>query len=286
MLVLSRQRDETIVIGDNIEITVVDIRGDNVRLGISGPKEVPIHRKEVWEAIKTQQLASDPVQPQTVKNRMWFTADFHFLDDRMQILGRPFANANQCADKILEELQVVKPEDDLYVLGDVAVSEEGLMLVNKIPGKKHLVLGNYDKLPVDKYLEYFHDVHRWSIDLATTFMPSVNGSPEVPLHLVHYPTKAIPEAFNLCGNIHSAWKVQKNILNVGVDVSHFRPVSLESVEFYYRAICKFYDQDVWCSDHPANTAHKQRGKAGSYWETNNPGSLYSGTIAGAGVNNA
>ena len=49
MLVLSRQRDETIIIGDNIEITVVDIRGDKVRLGVSAPKEISVHRKEVYE---------------------------------------------------------------------------------------------------------------------------------------------------------------------------------------------------------------------------------------------
>ncbi len=54
MLVLSRQRDETIMIGDDIEITVVDIRGDKVRLGITAPPSVPVHRKEVYEAIKRE----------------------------------------------------------------------------------------------------------------------------------------------------------------------------------------------------------------------------------------
>lgn len=52
MLVLSRQRDQSIMIGDEIEITVVDIRGDKVRLGINAPKDVMVHRKEVYEAIK------------------------------------------------------------------------------------------------------------------------------------------------------------------------------------------------------------------------------------------
>jgi carbon storage regulator len=54
MLVLSRQRDETIMIGDDIEITVVDIRGDKVRLGITAPNTVPVHRKEVYEAIQRE----------------------------------------------------------------------------------------------------------------------------------------------------------------------------------------------------------------------------------------
>lgn len=57
MLVLSRQRDEKIVIGDNIVITVVDIRGDTVRLGIQAPKEVPVHRQEVYDAIKDREMA-------------------------------------------------------------------------------------------------------------------------------------------------------------------------------------------------------------------------------------
>jgi len=54
MLVLSRQRDETIMIGDEIEITVVDIRGDKVRLGITAPTRISVHRKEVYEAIKAE----------------------------------------------------------------------------------------------------------------------------------------------------------------------------------------------------------------------------------------
>lgn len=54
MLVLSRQRDETIMIGDEIEITVVDIRGDKVRLGINAPTRIAVHRKEVYEAIRRE----------------------------------------------------------------------------------------------------------------------------------------------------------------------------------------------------------------------------------------
>ena len=54
MLVLSRKRDESIVINDDITIVIVEIRGDKVRLGIEAPKEVPVHRKEVWEAIQRE----------------------------------------------------------------------------------------------------------------------------------------------------------------------------------------------------------------------------------------
>ncbi len=63
MLVLSRQRDETIMIGDEIEITVVDIRGDKVRLGITAPSSIPVHRKEVYEAIKRENRQATQVDP-------------------------------------------------------------------------------------------------------------------------------------------------------------------------------------------------------------------------------
>jgi carbon storage regulator len=55
MLVLSRQKDQSIMIGNDIEITVVAVRGDKVRLGIIAPKEIVVHRKEVAEAIRIRQ---------------------------------------------------------------------------------------------------------------------------------------------------------------------------------------------------------------------------------------
>lgn len=57
MLVLTREKNECIVINDNIVIVVIEIRGDKVRLGVEAPKEVPIHRKEVFDAIKRNEAA-------------------------------------------------------------------------------------------------------------------------------------------------------------------------------------------------------------------------------------
>ncbi len=64
MLVLSRQRDESIIIGDEVQVTIVDIRGDKVRLGISAPPHIPVHRKEVYEAIKRENEANAESQGQ------------------------------------------------------------------------------------------------------------------------------------------------------------------------------------------------------------------------------
>ncbi len=54
MLVLSRQRDESIMIGDDVEIIIVDVRGDKVRLGITAPKNIPVHRREIYDAIQRE----------------------------------------------------------------------------------------------------------------------------------------------------------------------------------------------------------------------------------------
>jgi carbon storage regulator len=54
MLVLERKRDESIMIGENISVVVVDIRGDKVRLGVEAPSEIPVHRREVFDAIRRE----------------------------------------------------------------------------------------------------------------------------------------------------------------------------------------------------------------------------------------
>jgi carbon storage regulator len=59
MLVLSRKKDEKIIIGDNIAIMVVEIQGDKVRLGIDAPREVTVHREEVYQAIQVQRKQSE-----------------------------------------------------------------------------------------------------------------------------------------------------------------------------------------------------------------------------------
>ncbi len=67
MLVLSRQRDESIMIGDDVEITIVDVRGDKVRLGIAAPKEIPVHRREIYDAIQREKAAKKASAEQAEK---------------------------------------------------------------------------------------------------------------------------------------------------------------------------------------------------------------------------
>ncbi len=71
MLVLSRQKDESIIIGDDVEITIVDVRGDKVRLGINAPRSISVHRKEIYEAIqreKAQKAKEGAAEPTDAPN--------------------------------------------------------------------------------------------------------------------------------------------------------------------------------------------------------------------------
>ena len=64
MLVLSRKKNESIVINNEITIVVVEIRGDKVRLGVEAPREVPVHRREVFDAIQRNLESQDAEQPE------------------------------------------------------------------------------------------------------------------------------------------------------------------------------------------------------------------------------
>jgi len=69
MLVLSRKKNESIVINNDITVTVVEIRGDKVRLGIVAPKEVPVHRQEVYDAIHGKEQTEASPAPVVVNNK-------------------------------------------------------------------------------------------------------------------------------------------------------------------------------------------------------------------------
>ena len=62
MLVLSRRKDESIMIGDDVEIIIVDVRGDKIRLGIKAPRSISVHRKEIYDAIQQEKKQNDSEQ--------------------------------------------------------------------------------------------------------------------------------------------------------------------------------------------------------------------------------
>ena len=85
MLVLSRRAEESFLIGDDIIVTVVDIRGANVRLGVNAPRDVGVHRQEVYEAIQREGQRHPPQDTQSpivrqIRTRFPFAAAFHYAN--------------------------------------------------------------------------------------------------------------------------------------------------------------------------------------------------------------
>jgi carbon storage regulator len=70
MLVISRKKNESIIINDDITVVVVEIRGDKVRLGVEAPKEIPMHKNEVYDAIRRQSNATADAHQESIRRQI------------------------------------------------------------------------------------------------------------------------------------------------------------------------------------------------------------------------
>ena len=187
----------------------------------------------------TQWEKEEPVQ-----KKRWFISDIHFNDKRFDVFYRPFKTLEEQHKTIIENWNaLIAPEDEVYCLGDVAIDDDGLKFVDQLNGYKILIKGNYDD-PRDQSLLYskFNQVHE---NLAINI-------DEKAVYLVHYPKKCKAHLFNLTGHIHGLWKVQRNMINVGVDAWNYLPVSEDQVKFCMNAIDKFYDDNVFAGSLQSN----------------------------------
>lgn len=189
------------------------------------------------------------------KIMIYFTSDTHFGDDRLNLYGRDLVcKTSQEMDELIINNwnEVVTSEDTVYHLGDVAMNEAALECVSKLNGKKILIKGNYDeKISDDILLKYFDEVY-------TNKIISYGSSlPQKLLFLNHYPVKGDDMMFNIVGHIHGLWKVQRNMVNVGCDAWHFKPISLDLVMFSINGINKFYDANVFAGELECNLKFKK-----------------------------
>lgn len=196
------------------------------------------------------------------KGQTWFTADWHLGETRMDLMGRPFSGPEEMFQVILKNYNsVVGDNDTVYILGDVCYKEtpEWIVRVKEFKGYKILLRGNHDRVFTGTDLvPYFPIVYSEGLSIPLDI-------DDTECWLTHYPTLGIIERFNLVGHIHSAWKYQLNMLNVGVDVHHFRPVDGNRIKFHINSIKTYYDNDVWIAYNKNNKAwHGHRGRPGSY----------------------
>lgn len=190
----------------------------------------------------------------------WLFSDPHWglTEERMDIMGRPHDYAQRLFAFWLKNVQ---PDDLVICLGDVCDQGNAEHLAQLyLPGRKVLLRGNHDRAITDEQFAPFFEKVFPENTLLTMELAGV------PVSLSHYPHYGTAEFFHITGHTHSAWKYQRNMLNVGVDVLHFCLMNAEKIPFYLKAITEYYDQDCWVADHPANQAHRDRGKAGYYFD--------------------
>lgn len=202
----------------------------------------------------------------------YFTSDTHFGDFRQkEVLGkpihlylRPFKSLEEQDDFLVEQWnKIVQPDDIVWHLGDFAISTEALKKREKLNGTIHLIRGNKEDLFTDEVLKpYFQSVQQ------NAYYTLPDGE---EVFLTHYPVTAIKDKFNLVGHIHKMWTFQTNMLNVGVDVWNWQPISEAELLHAIWAIRNIYDQDCFAAYLETNEAHKkdiQQINSSYYWIKN------------------
>jgi len=176
----------------------------------------------------------------------YFTSDWHLNEKRISLKGniggfnpffRPFKSVEEQNQTIIDNVNnIVQPGDELYVLGDVVIDKAGIQLLDQIKCRDRiLIVGNYDEDKLEQLQGYFKEI-KGSMDLKIN---------DLECHLNHYPVNHVSDKFNIVGHVHGLWKVKPNMVNVGVDAWHFRPVSEEEIQFIYDAIKNRYDENVF-----------------------------------------
>jgi len=174
----------------------------------------------------------------------YITADHHFNDTRFNVLYRDFSNRALHDDYLIRQWNnTVSKNSTVIHLGDFSVNEYGYRYTQYLNGTIHLLKGNYDELYDDDFLlKYFTSVQ-------TDMVMKVDNQ---QLYLNHYPTKGKLDMFNVVGHIHSLWKVQRNMVNVGIDCWDYKPITIKQLLFTINAIRKYYDTNVFAGELECN----------------------------------
>lgn len=180
----------------------------------------------------------------------YLTSDGHLGENRIGVNGkpnlfyRPFSSTHEQDYTIMSRfMSRFKDGDELIHVGDAIyeINADTEMYFERLkfdyPNSKFtLVRGNYDtndKLPILKTL-FDEIVDELEIEIK-----------EKTYYVNHYPVNCIGKGMSITGHIHGLWKVQKNMINVGVDAWHFYPVSEAEIDFCATAIEKYYDENVF-----------------------------------------
>jgi len=160
-----------------------------------------------------------------------FTSDLHLGHTNSIIYSnRPYKNTDVMDRELIKNYNdIVTNEHDVYILGDVSLKRKihsgyYMSVVRQLKGKKHLILGNHDTLNPFTYITTagFYSVH-------TSLEISIDG---IDMTLCHDPSLSEMDRSRvfICGHVHRLFKTLKNVINVGVDVWNYKPVTFKQLK--------------------------------------------------------
>jgi len=195
------------------------------------------------------------------KRKRFFISDTHFQDDRLNLYGRDlmFNNSKEVDKYIIKKWnETINNEDLVIVIGDVSMTKDGLDNLSKLNGEKWLVKGNYD-ISVENGGTAKYEI---SNEILSKYFTKIVDDLEIEIggetvYVNHFPTNTRDDMFNIVGHIHGTWKVQRNMINVGVDAWHFTPVSEDLIKFQMNGIRVHYDQNVYAGELKSNTLNRK-----------------------------
>jgi len=193
--------------------------------------------------------------------KTFFTSDLHFCDERLNLYGRDlmFKDFKEVDEYIIKKWNETVNEKDLVIVcGDVSMTLDGLEKLLKCNGEKWLVKGNYDNSIKNGGTAKYEI----SDKILTKYFTKLFDDLEIKIgdeviYVNHYPTNAKLDYFNIVGHIHGTWKVQRNMINVGVDAWHFTPVSEDLIKFQINGIRNHYDQNVYAGELNSNIKNRK-----------------------------
>ena len=185
--------------------------------------------------------------------KKFITSDWHLGDNRFQRLRRHgFSTEIDMVDHFVEiHNSVVSPDDLVIHVGDVQFDKaenNWLEHVSRFNGNKILIRGNHDRIySDDDFRPYFVEI----VEEGDGMEINLDG---IECWATHHPSCSRINKFNLVGHIHDLWKVQLNMLNVGVDVNHYS-VDMATIPLLHEYICNHFDSDVYSAYHPCNSRY-------------------------------
>jgi calcineurin-like phosphoesterase family protein len=167
---------------------------------------------------------------------IYFTADWHIGHDNIiELVSRPFRTMARMEKYIIRNYNaIVKNDDEVYFVGDYVWGRnlhELERVTKKLNGIKYLILGNHDLMKPFDYIEAGFVQVATHLELSIPIHTSWHDYDEEYI-MIHDPAKSVVnrEKIFICGHVHDLFLTQKNVMNVGVDVWHFKPVSIDTIK--------------------------------------------------------